>query len=108
MRLSLADAEAGLSSAPVVAILFDASSPDAPPIRELLAHELGEAASVELAIDAADDMLVAGEDVLGHRPAALFAYFRDGLQIRDALWQVAAWRFGSLAGAASVLDFACG
>lgn len=75
---------------------------------------LSGSSGLELAIDERDEMLgflVDGMD--GDREKALFAYFRSGLSIADALLQVLRWRFPPGAGAGgnaigNVLDFASG
>jgi SAM-dependent methyltransferase len=62
---------------------------------------------LDLAIDDRDEMLgflVEGMD--GDRDKALFAYFRSGLSIADALLQVLRWRYPE--GIGNVLDFASG
>jgi SAM-dependent methyltransferase len=67
---------------------------------------------LDLAIDERDEMLgflVGGMD--GDRDKALFAYFRSGLSIADALLQVLRWRFPARLGVntmGNVLDFASG
>jgi SAM-dependent methyltransferase len=62
---------------------------------------------LDLAIDERDEMLGFLVDGMeGDRDKALFAYFRSGLSIADALLQVLRWRFPE--GIDKVLDFASG
>lgn len=62
---------------------------------------------LELAIDERDEMLgFLVEGMEGDRDKALFAYFRSGLSIADALLQVLRWRYPE--GIGNVLDFASG
>jgi SAM-dependent methyltransferase len=62
---------------------------------------------LDLAIDERDEMLGFLVDGMeGDRDKALFAYFRSGLSIADALLQVLRWRFPE--GIGNVLDFASG
>ncbi len=62
---------------------------------------------LDLAIDDRDEMLgFLVEGMEGDRDKALFAYFRSGLSIADALLQVLQWRFPE--GIGNVLDFASG
>jgi SAM-dependent methyltransferase len=78
-----------------------------PSVRAFLADRGIAQGELDLAIDARDEMLgflVAGFE--GDRDRALFAYFRSGLSIADALLQVLRWKFGGRIG--NVLDFASG
>jgi SAM-dependent methyltransferase len=80
-----------------------------PYVRALLQDQGIAEGSLDLAIDERDEMLsflVQSHD--GDRERALFAYFRSGLSIADAMTQILRWRFGSLAGFGSLLDFASG
>ena len=64
-------------------------------------------AGLDLAIDERDEMLGFLVDGMeGDRDKALFAYFRSGLSIADAMLQVLRWRFPD--GIGNVLDFASG
>lgn len=73
---------------------------------------LSGSSGLDLAIDERDEMLgflVAGME--GDRDKALFAYFRSGLSIADALLQVLRWRYPPRVGGntiGNVLDFASG
>ncbi|HEY0510759.1 MAG TPA: class I SAM-dependent methyltransferase [Thermoanaerobaculia bacterium] len=65
--------------------------------------------SLDLAIDARDEMLGFLVDAFdGDRDEALFAYFRSGASIADSLGQVLRWRFGDRARSIKLLDFASG
>jgi SAM-dependent methyltransferase len=79
-------------------------------VRALLADQDIAPGAVPLAIDARDEMLeflVNGSD--GDRERALFAYFRSGLSIADAMLQILRWRFGEDLGRMErLLDFASG
>lgn len=84
-----------------------------PFVRAFLADRgFSGSSGLELAIDDRDEMLrflIDGMD--GDRDKALFAYFRTGLSIADALLQVLRWRFPEGVGrngAGKVLDFASG
>jgi len=88
-----------------------AFSPDetSPYVRILLADQGIAVGTVNLAIDARDEMLsflVQIHD--GDRERALFTYFRTGLSIADAMTQILRWRFGTDLGGISLLDFASG
>ncbi len=77
-------------------------------VRALLADRGIAAASVDLAIDARDEMLgFLVENLEGDRERALFGYFRSGLSVADTMLQILRWRFGDLAGV-RILDFASG
>ncbi|HEX5720912.1 MAG TPA: class I SAM-dependent methyltransferase [Thermoanaerobaculia bacterium] len=68
---------------------------------------LSGSSGLDLAIDERDEMLGFLVDGMeGDRDKALFAYFRSGLSIADALLQVLRWRFPE--GIGNVLDFASG
>ncbi|HYN22273.1 MAG TPA: class I SAM-dependent methyltransferase [Thermoanaerobaculia bacterium] len=78
-------------------------------VRAFLGDRGIEPGSLDLAIDARDEMLgflVAGLE--GDRERALLAYFHSGLSIADGLLQVLRWRFGDLSRIGKVLDFASG
>jgi SAM-dependent methyltransferase len=80
-----------------------------PLVGALLADRSIEPGSLDVAIDARDEMLgflVDGMD--GDRDRALFTYFRSGMSIADAMLQILLWRFGDLARIGNVLDFASG
>src|SRR5688572_25560687 len=80
-----------------------------PLVRAFLGDRGIEPGSIDLAIDARDEMLgflVAGLE--GDRERALLGYFRSGLSIADGLLQVLRWRFGDLGRIGKVLDFASG
>jgi len=68
---------------------------------------LSGSSGLDLAIDERDEMLGFLVDGMeGDRDKALFAYFRSGLSIADALLQVLRWRYPD--GMGNVLDFASG
>jgi SAM-dependent methyltransferase len=78
-----------------------------PSVAALLADLNIEPGSLDVAIDARDEMLTfLVEGMEGDRDRALFTYFRSGLSIADAMLQVVRWRFGDRAG--KILDFASG
>ncbi|HVG07334.1 MAG TPA: class I SAM-dependent methyltransferase, partial [Thermoanaerobaculia bacterium] len=78
-----------------------------PFVRAFLDDRGLESSGVDLAIDERDEMLGFLVDGMeGDRDKALFAYFRSGLSIADALLQVLRWRFPQ--GIGNVLDFASG
>lgn len=83
-----------------------------PYVRAFLADRGLEPSGLDLAIDERDEMLGFLRDGMeGDRDKALFAYFRSGLSVADALLQVLRWRFPSRVGgnaAGKVLDFASG
>lgn len=77
-------------------------------VRALLADRRIAPGSVDLAIDARDEMLgFLVESMEGDRERALFGYFRSGLSIAGAMLQAVRWRFGDLSGV-RILDFASG
>ena len=83
------------------------SDETSPYVRAFLAERGLEPSGLELAVDDRDEMLGFLVDELdGDRDKALFAYFRSGHSIADALLQVLRWRFPR--GAGKVLDFASG
>jgi SAM-dependent methyltransferase len=78
-----------------------------PSVAALLADLGIEPGSLDVAIDARDEMLTFLIDEMeGDRDRALFTYFRSGLSIARALLQVVRWRCGERP--ARVLDFASG
>ncbi|MEA2564359.1 MAG: hypothetical protein QOH06_5863 [Acidobacteriota bacterium] len=78
-----------------------------PFVRAFLDDRGLESSGVDLAIDDRDEMLGFLVDGMeGDRDKALFAYFRSGLSIADALLQVLRWRYPE--GIGNVLDFASG
>jgi SAM-dependent methyltransferase len=85
------------------------SDETSPFVHALLADQGIPADSVLLDVDARDEML---EFLLssfeGDRERALFAYFRSGLSIADAMTQILRWRFRDPARIERVLDFASG
>jgi SAM-dependent methyltransferase len=84
------------------------SAETSPYVRALLADQGIAAGTVDLAIDARDEMLsFLVEAHGGDRERALFTYFRTGLSIADSMTQILRWRFGEL-GQLGVLDFASG
>ncbi len=80
------------------------------PLVAALLSDLGIApGTLDLAIDARDEMLGFLVDAHeGDRDRALFAYFRSGASIADALLQVLRWRFGPAVRTVRILDFASG
>jgi SAM-dependent methyltransferase len=98
-----------------MALAPDPNSPDSsdspsPYVRAFLSETAGSG-GVDLAIDERDEMLGFLVDSHGgDRERALFAYFRSGRSIADAMTQVLRWRFGPPedAGPERVLDFASG
>jgi SAM-dependent methyltransferase len=83
------------------------SAETSPYVRALLADQGIADGSIDLAIDARDEMLsflVQSAD--GDRERALFAYFRSGLSIADSMAQILRWRFGDRLD--NLLDFASG
>ena len=78
-------------------------------VRALLADQGLAPDSIPLEIDARDEMLEFLEASFeGDRERALFAYFRSGLSIADAMTQVLRWRFGDPGRIGRLLDFASG
>ena len=78
-------------------------------VRALLADQGIAPGAVPLDVDARDEMLeflVGGCE--GDRERGLFAYFRSGLSIADAMAQILRWRFGDLGRIERLLDFASG
>ena len=85
------------------------SDETSPFVRALLADQRIPADSVLLDVDARDEMLeFLQASFEGDRERALFAYFRSGLSIADAMTQVLRWRFGDPARIGTLLDFASG
>jgi len=85
------------------------SDENSPFVRALLADQGIAPGAVPLDIDARDEMLeflVSGFE--GDRERGLFAYFRSGLSIADAMTQILRWRFGDLGRIERLLDFASG
>jgi SAM-dependent methyltransferase len=76
----------------------------------VLLADLGlAAATVDLAVDARDEMLgFLVKSHRGDRDGALFQYFQSGESIARCLAQVLRWRFGDLGRVRSLLDFASG
>ncbi|HEX3555420.1 MAG TPA: class I SAM-dependent methyltransferase [Thermoanaerobaculia bacterium] len=80
-----------------------------PRVSALLADLGIDPATVDLAVDARDEMLAfLVESCGGDREWALFQYFQSGSSIADSLGQVLRWRFGAPARVGSLLDFASG
>src|SRR5881227_3167136 len=81
-----------------------------PRVSALLADLGIDPATVDLAVDARDEMLAfLVEAHRGDRERALFHYFQSGASIADSLGQVLRWRFGEGMGRVrSLLDFASG
>lgn len=80
-----------------------------PFVHALLADQGLAPGDVPLEIDARDEMLeflVSSFD--GDRERGLFAYFRSGLSIADAMSQILLWRFGDFRRIERLLDFASG
>jgi SAM-dependent methyltransferase len=80
-----------------------------PFVHALLADQGLAPGDVPLEIDARDEMLeflVSGFE--GDRERGLFAYFRSGLSIADAMTQILLWRFGDFGRIERLLDFASG
>lgn len=79
-----------------------------PFVRAFLADRGIAPGSLDLAIDARDEMLgFLVQNLEGDRERALFGYFRSGLSIADSMLQILRWRFRDLSGI-RVLDFASG
>jgi SAM-dependent methyltransferase len=89
-------------------LAFDPAAETSPYVQTLLADQEIAAGTVDLAVDARDEMLsflIQIHD--GDRERALFTYFRTGLSIADSMTQVVRWRCGGL-DQISLLDFASG
>lgn len=85
------------------------SDETSPYVRALLADQGLTADAIPLEIDARDEMLeFLRMSFEGDRERALFAYFRSGLSIADAMAQVLRWRFGAPGRIGCLLDFASG
>lgn len=85
------------------------SDETSPFVRALFADQSLAADAVPREIDARDEMLEFLVDSFeGDRERALFAYFRSGLSIADAMTQVLRWRFGDPGRIERLLDFASG
>lgn len=85
------------------------SDETSPFVHALLADQGLAPGDVPLEIDARDEMLeflVSGFE--GDRERGLFAYFRSGLSIADAMSQLLLWRFGDFGRIERLLDFASG
>lgn len=85
------------------------SEETSPFVRALLADQGLGPGDLPLEIDARDEMLeflVDGSE--GDRERGLFAYFRSGLSIADAMTQILLWRFGDLGRIERLMDFASG
>lgn len=88
-----------------------AHRPDEPSpfVRAFLADRSLGPGELDLAVDARDEMLAFLADWQeGDREQALFAYFRTGRSVADALLQVLRWRGGIAGRGGKVLDFASG
>lgn len=85
------------------------SDENSPFVRALLEDQGLAPGSVPLDVDARDEMLefLVGS-VEGDRERGLFAYFRSGLSIADAMTQILRWRFGDPGRIERLLDFASG
>src|SRR5436305_1158701 len=80
-----------------------------PRVSALLADLGIDPATVDLAVDARDEMLAfLVEAHRGDRERALFHYFQSGASIADSLGQVLRWRFGEPVNVERLLDFASG
>src|SRR5947199_6665679 len=80
-----------------------------PRVSALLADLGIDPATVDLAVDARDEMLAfLVEAHRGDRERALFHYFQSGASIADSLGQVLRWRFGEPVNVGRLLDFASG
>lgn len=80
-----------------------------PLVAALLADQRGEAAAVDPAVHAGDEMLQYLVDLRGgDRDQGLVAYFASGRSIFRALEQLVAWRFGGWERVGRLLDFASG
>ncbi len=66
------------------------------------------AARVSLRVSPDDDMFAFSYHMMPTHELGVMAYFRAGLQIFDAVDQIARWHFGSLGAVGAVCDFACG
>lgn len=85
------------------------SDETSPYVRALLADQGLAPDAIPLEIDARDEMLeFLRTSFEGDRERALFAYFRSGLSIADAMAQVLRWRFGDPGRIGCLLDFASG
>src|SRR5687768_9709010 len=85
------------------------SDETSPYVRALLADQGLTPDAIPLEIDARDEMLeFLRMSFEGDRERALFAYFRSGLSIADAMAQVLRWRFGEPGRIGCLLDFASG
>jgi SAM-dependent methyltransferase len=85
------------------------SAETSPFVRAFLTDQGIAEGSLDLAIDDRDEMLsflVAAQE--GDRDRALFAYFRSGLSVADAMTQALRWRFGGMDKVGRLLDFASG
>ncbi len=79
-----------------------------PWVREVLRAAAIPQASVDLRIDADDEMLLHGWAETGDRDSALAAYFASGIEIASALDQVVLGLFGGYHRLGRVLDFGSG
>jgi hypothetical protein len=82
---------------------------ESPAVRRYLDERIGSSAPVLTAIAEADEMYRYNVVSLkGSQPCAAILYYAKGRQIFEAIRAVARWRFGSLGGVGSMLDFASG
>jgi SAM-dependent methyltransferase len=66
------------------------------------------AGRVSLRVSPDDDMFAFSYHMMPTHELGVMAYFRAGIQIFDAVDQIARWQFGSLDAVGTVCDFACG
>ena len=85
---------------------FSIADPEYSSLSEIISRQLGKPAV--LTISPADNLYVLSEGAAESRTHSLMSYFRSGIQIKDAVEQVANWYFGPKLEGIRLLDFASG
>lgn len=87
---------------------FDLQDPMAPSVQAMVRSNSAWETQAVLDVHADDDMFNHSLELTSTRELGVMAYFRAGMQIQDAVRQIAVWHFGSLGAVADVCDFASG
>ncbi len=87
---------------------FDLQDPMASSVQAMVRSNSAWATQPVLDVHLDDDMFKHSLELTSTTELGVMAYFRAGMQIQDAVRQIAVWHFGSLSAVGDVCDFASG
>jgi len=97
-----------MKTSPSLPFAFDSRHPMASAVQAMVSSTAAWPSPVVLDVHAADDMFKHSMDLTSTPELGVMAYFRAGMQIQDAVRQIATWHSGSLRAVERVCDFASG